>query len=158
MTNAADQVNLDSQLCFSFYSTSIAINRLYKPLLDGMGITYPQFLVLSTLWEQDERTIGEIAERLALESSTVTPLVKRLEQAGFLARRRNTADERQVHVSLTDTGRALKSRTKCLKDRMLSKSGMTMERILQLNADVQALLNALTRADAETTAVCEAAD
>ncbi len=148
MTSAAEQVNLDSQLCFSFYSTSIAINRLYKPLLDGMGITYPQFLVLSTLWEEDGRTIGEIAERLALESSTVTPLVKRLEKAGFLARRRNAADERQVHVRLSESGRALRVRTQCLKDKMLSKSGMTMEQILRLNADVQALLNALTQADA----------
>ena len=76
MIDLEDKIRLDDHLCFSFYSTSIAINRLYKPLLDGLGITYPQFLVLSALWEQDGQSIGAIAERLALESSTITPLVK----------------------------------------------------------------------------------
>src|ERR1700709_798647 len=86
---------MKAQLCFSVYSTSIAINRLYKPMLDPLGLTYPQYLVLGALWEEDGQTIGAIADRLSLESSTITPLVKRLEAAGFVSRHRNTADERQ---------------------------------------------------------------
>src|SRR3546814_5634711 len=85
---------LDDQLCFSLYAASMAIGRAYKPMLDRLGITYPQYLVLHVLWEQDGRTIGQIAERLSLESSTVTPLVKRLAAGGFLTRDRSEADER----------------------------------------------------------------
>ena len=91
MTTEGETIVLRDQLCFSVYSTSIAINRLYKPLLDPLGLTYPQYLVLGALWEENERSIGAIAERLALEPSTITPLVKRLEQAGFVARRRNAS-------------------------------------------------------------------
>src|SRR5688572_22363712 len=93
-------IPLEGQLCFSIYSATLAINRLYKPMLDRLGITYPQYLVLSVLWEEDGQTIGAIAERLALEPSTITPLVKRLEAAGLVGRLRNPADERQVQVRL----------------------------------------------------------
>ena len=102
-------LTLEDQLCFSLYATSMAINRIYKPLLDELGITYPQYLVLSTLWEEDGRTVGAIAERLSLESSTITPLVKRLEAASLVTRARQADDERRVLVSLTDRGRALKN-------------------------------------------------
>jgi DNA-binding MarR family transcriptional regulator len=95
---------LDEQLCFSLYGASMAINRAYKPLLDALEITYPQYLVLSTLWETDGLSIGAIAERLGLDSSNVTPLVKRMEAAGLVSRLRNPSDERQVVVSLTDAG------------------------------------------------------
>ncbi|EFG9153184.1 MarR family transcriptional regulator, partial [Escherichia coli] len=84
---------LDDQLCFTLYSTSMAITRVYKPMLDRLGLTYPQYLVLHVLWDEDGRTIGAIAERLALESSTVTPLVKRLEAAGLVQRQRDARDE-----------------------------------------------------------------
>ena len=84
-TPTGEPLPLDAQLCFSLYSTSIAINRLYKPMLDSLGVTYPQYLVLSTLWERDGQTISAIADRLALEPSTITPLMKRLEAAGFVA-------------------------------------------------------------------------
>lgn len=87
---------LDAQLCFSLYTATIAINRAYKPVLDRLGITYPQFLVLQALREHPDRTIGQIAERLSLESSTITPLVKRLEAAGLVSRTRDPKDERQV--------------------------------------------------------------
>ena len=95
---------LDQQLCFSLYAASMAISRAYKPMLDAMGITYPQYLVLHALWEEDGRTIGQIADRLSLESSTVTPLVKRLEAAGHLLRSRSVTDERRVEVRLTASG------------------------------------------------------
>ena len=136
--------NLRDQLCFSVYSTSIAINRLYKPMLDPLALTYPQYLVLGALWEEDAQSIGAIADRLALESSTITPLVKRLEQAGFVSRHRNSVDERQVHVRLTPKGRDVQVKTHCLKDAMLAKSGMSGDEIIRLNQEVQRLLNGLT--------------
>ncbi|GAA3272557.1 hypothetical protein GCM10020258_48860 [Sphingomonas yabuuchiae] len=95
---------LDEQLCFTVYAANMAIQRSYKPMLDQLGLTYPQYLALHVLWEEDGRTIGAIAHRLSLESSTVTPLVKRLEVAGLLVRERDPQDERQVRVSLTPPG------------------------------------------------------
>ena len=139
----SDTVPLDSQLCFSLYAASIAINRAYKPLLDGLGVTYPQYLVLSTLWEEDGRTITGIADRLSLEPSTITPLVKRLEQAGFLTRQRNPADERQLQVRLTGKGRGLQSESRCLTDTLLARSGLTVDQMITLNGEVRALRDAL---------------
>lgn len=136
-------IPLDSQLCFSLYGTSIAINRAYKPMLDALGITYPQYLVLSTLWEGDGKTISAIADRLALEPSTITPLVKRMEAAGFVTRQRSTVDERLVGVHLTDKGRDLQAKTGCLTDTLLQRSGMTVEEIVALNESVQKLRDAL---------------
>ncbi|PZM15473.1 MarR family winged helix-turn-helix transcriptional regulator [Rhizobium tubonense] len=138
-------VPLDNQLCFSLYAASMAINRTYKPMLDAMGITYPQYLVLNVLGEQDGVTIGAIADRLALESSTVTPPVKRLEQAGFVERRRSKVDERQVHVWLTDVGRTLLVQSSCLGETLMERSGMTPEQFDALNQQVRALRGALGR-------------
>ena len=134
---------LDAQLCFSLYSTTIAINRLYKPMLDSLGVTYPQYLVLSTLWEKDGQTISAIADRLALEPSTITPLMKRLEAAGFVSRQRNPADERQVQVFMTAKGKELRSETACLTDALLENSGLKVEEMIALNDQVQRLRGAL---------------
>jgi DNA-binding MarR family transcriptional regulator len=101
---------LDRQLGFGLYSAFMAVSRTYKPWLDKLGLTYPQYLVMCVLWENDDQTIGGIAARLDLEPSTITPLVKRLEAAGHVSRRRNPSDERQVKVRLTDQGRALRAR------------------------------------------------
>jgi DNA-binding MarR family transcriptional regulator len=148
VSTSTDALPLDDHLCFAMYSANIAINRLYRPVLDELGITYPQYLVLSALWETDGRTIGEIAERLALESSTITPLVKRLEIAGFLGRSRNPDDERQVNVSLTAEGRALRLKSKCLTETLLARSGLPVADLVRLNKEVGALRDALTaRAD-----------
>lgn len=136
---ASTPVPLDGQLCFSIYSAGIAINRAYKPLLDELGLTYPQYLVLSALWEDGEQTVGGIAARLDLEPSTITPLVKRLEQAGLVARRRNPEDERQVRVTLTDEGRALREPAGCLLDELLRRSGLTVDEVIDLNARVRRL-------------------
>lgn len=136
-------VPLDNQLCFSLYAANMAINRTYKPMLDEMGITYPQYLVLSVLGENGEMTIGGIAERLSLESSTVTPPVKRLEQAGLVKRQRGTVDERQVHVSLTEAGEKLVVEATCLGNTLVERSGMTMEQFNGLNAQVRMLRDAL---------------
>lgn len=134
---------LDEQICFTLYSASMAVTRTYKPMLDAMGITYPQFLVLSVLGERDGMTIGAIAGRLALESSTVTPPVKRLEQAGLVTRRRSQQDERQVQVRLTDAGRAVLDRSNCLGDTLIQRSGLTEAEVAALNRQVQALRDAL---------------
>lgn len=134
---------LDKQLCFSLYGTSIAINRAYKPMLDALGITYPQYLVLSVLWEKDGRTIGAIADRLALEPSTITPLVKRLEQAGFVTRQRSTVDERLVGVHLSDRGRTLQAETGCLASTLLQRSGFTPQELAELNERIRTLRDAL---------------
>jgi DNA-binding MarR family transcriptional regulator len=134
---------LDEQICFTLYSASIAVTRTYKPMLDAMGITYPQFLVLSVLGEEDGMTIGAIAGRLALESSTVTPPVKRLEQAGLVTRRRSQQDERQVQVRLTDAGRAVLEQSNCLGDTLIERSGLSEDEVAALNRQVQALRDAL---------------
>lgn len=141
----AEPLPLDEQLCFSLYATSMAISRTYKPLLDELGITYPQYLVLHTLWEEDGRSIGGIADRLALESSTVTPLVKRMEAAGLVERGRDPRDERQVRVRLTPAGQSLRRRCGCLAEALLARSGLGAEALSGLNQQIQALRDALTR-------------
>lgn len=138
---------LDDQLCFSLYAATIAINRTYKPMLDRLGITYPQFLVLLTLSDtEDGMPIGAIAERLALEPSTITPLAKRMEAAGLVTRVRNPDDERQVRVTLTAAGRARWAESGCLAPTVVARSGMTPERLVALNAEVTALRKALADA------------
>jgi len=135
---------LDDQLCFSLYGASLAINRAYKPLLDQLDITYPQYLVLSVLWENDAQTVGLIADRLGLDSSNVTPLVKRMETAGLVLRRRNPSDERQVMVSLTKAGGDMQTRSACLGQRLLESSGLSVQKLVQLNKDVQIFRDAVS--------------
>ena len=134
---------LENQLCFSLYAASMAVTRTYKPLLDRLGITYPQYLVLLVLWERDGCAVGAIAARLGLESSTVTPLVKRLEAAGLVTRTRNPKDERQVQVRLTRHGAVLQEECGCLAEALVARSGMAEKRLAALNKDVQALHTAL---------------
>ena len=143
--DSAHVLTLDDQLCFSLYGAAMAINRAYKPLLDALEITYPQYLVLSTLWEADGLSIGAIAERLGLDSSNVTPLVKRLEVAGFLARERNPADERQVVVTLTRQGREMQARSACLGQALFASANLSIEKLVQLNKDVQGFRDAVSR-------------
>lgn len=134
---------LDDQLCYAIYSAGMAIQRLYKPLLDELGLTYPQYLVLNILWREDGQTVGGIADQLALESSTLTPLLKRLEAAGLVRRTRNPENERQVVVALTDQGRALRPQAGCLGEALLAASGQPPERLGELNRNVRELRDAL---------------
>lgn len=127
-----DEIKLDDHLCFALYSASMAVTRLYKPLLDGLGITYPQYLVLNALRDAETLTIGGLASRLSLEPSTITPLVKRLEAAGLVVRARSPHDEREVRVSLTDAGAEVVGRTVCLAEALLAKSGMGLGELAQL--------------------------
>ncbi|MEP9390279.1 MarR family transcriptional regulator [Mesorhizobium sp. KR9-304] len=136
-------VPLDDQLCYAIYSAGMAVQRVYKPLLDGLGLTYPQYLVLNILWREDGQTVGGIADRLALESSTLTPLLKRLEAAGLVRRTRNPDNERQVVVALTDEGRAIRSRAGCLGDSLLAASGQSPSDLGKLNREVRQLRDAI---------------
>jgi DNA-binding MarR family transcriptional regulator len=142
LTALADALPLDDQLCFALYSANIAINRTYLPVLEKLGITY---LVLGSLWQADGLPIGAIADRLSLESSTITPLVKRLEAAGFITRRRNPEDERQVIVNLTDKGTAMRQQSKCLTETLLERSGLAVPDIVRLNREVSALRDTLRK-------------
>ncbi len=143
MTTANPPVPLDDQLCYAIYSAGIAVQRAYKPLLDELGLTYSQYLVLNILWREDGQAVGRIADQLALESSTLTPLLKRLETAGLVRRTRNPSNERQVVVALTDAGRALKSKAGCLGDALLIASGQSPAALADLNRDIKALRDAV---------------
>lgn len=134
---------LDDQLCYALYSAGMAIQRIYKPLLDQMGLTYPQYLVLNVLWRGDEQTVGAIAEQLGLEASTLTPLLKRLEAAGFVQRARNPDNERQVVVALTARGRQLRANAGCLGDALLAASEQTPVNLAGLNREIRALRDTL---------------
>lgn len=136
-------VDLDDQLCYAIYSAGMAIQRAYKPLLDELGLTYPQYLVLNILWRGDEQNVGAIADQLALESSTLTPLLKRLEAAGLVRRTRNPDNERQVVIALTQEGRALKAKAGCLGEALLAASGQPVGDLAALNAKVKGLRDAI---------------
>ncbi len=143
---AADILRLDNQLCFAIYSAGHALTRTYKPLLDALGLTYPQYLVMLVLWEEDDQTVGRIGERLFLESSTLTPLLKRLEATGKIRRLRDPDDERQVRIRLTDAGRALREEAKALPKAILKASGRTPAAIEVLKKDAATLRDALSGA------------
>jgi DNA-binding MarR family transcriptional regulator len=143
-TLPADWVLLDHQLCFALYSASLAMSRLYKPLLDPLGLTYPQYLVMLVLWEGDGLTVGQLGERLALDSGTLTPLLKRLEAGALLQRLRDAADERRVLLQLTPAGRALKRRAAAVPVVMAEASGCSLGEIGELTSRLQALRRQLT--------------
>ncbi len=120
---------LDPFLCFAVYSTGLAFNRVYKPLLDRLGLTYPQYLAMVLLWQRDGQAVGELGEKLFLETSTLTPLIKRLESAGYVTRKRDSADERVVRVSLTEAGRAVAEEAACLPEEILQATGMSLDQL-----------------------------
>ncbi|RYY92476.1 MAG: MarR family transcriptional regulator [Comamonadaceae bacterium] len=134
---------LDNQLCFALYSASLAMTKLYKPLLDALGLTYPQYLVMLVLWEADGIMVSEIGQRLSLDSGTLTPLLKRLETAGFISRMRDVADERRVHIHLTQAGRKLKARAAKVPACVAAASQCSLTEITQLTQQVRALRNRL---------------
>jgi DNA-binding MarR family transcriptional regulator len=136
-------VPLDKQLCFSLYGASMAMSRVYKPLLDRLGITYPQYLVLHALWEEDGRTIGAIAERLSLESSTITPLVKRLAAVEIVTRERDPLDERHVRVRLTDKGWALEHESACVSEDVFARTGLSMAELELMTKQIRTLRQTL---------------
>ncbi|HEX7642466.1 MAG TPA: MarR family transcriptional regulator [Burkholderiaceae bacterium] len=125
-------LRLDNQFCFALYSASLAMTKTYKPFLENLNLTYPQYLVMLILWEQDNVLVKEIGERLFLDSGTLTPLLKRLEAAGLIERTRDPEDERQVRITLTKDGRALKRKAHDVPSQVLCASGQTPEQLMHL--------------------------
>jgi len=132
-------LQLDMQLCFALYSTSLAMTKVYKPLLAELGLTYPQYLVMLVLWQDAGLTVSQIGERLFLDSGTLTPLLKRLEGARLITRLRDINDERQVRINLTASGRALKKRAGTVHDCVFRASKTGAPDLLSLLRDVKAL-------------------
>ena len=136
---------LEELVCFAVYSAGHAFNRVYQPLLEQVGLTYPQYLVMVTLWAKDDQTVGELGELLFLESSTLTPLLKRLEAAGYLARSRDPSDERQVRIRLTTAGRALQKKAREIPRCILEATGLSLSDLRRLQRQISTLRQNLLR-------------
>ena len=141
---------LDNQICFALYSTSLSMTRIYQPLLKRLQVTYPQYLVLLVLWEQDGRTVSELGERLCLDSGTMTPLLKRLEAFNYVQRERDVADERRVVVSLTPAGRALRRRARTVHEKVACATQCSASDRATLTKQLCRLRGALKKSLAES--------
>jgi DNA-binding MarR family transcriptional regulator len=130
---------LDNQLCFALYSTGLAMNKVYRKLLRKLDLTYPQYLVMLVLWERDGVSVSDIGARLFLDSATLTPLLKRLEAAGLVTRRRSAQDERQVVVGLTDAGNAMRKDAAAVQDAVLCASGCAPAELLAVKRQLELL-------------------
>ena len=135
---------LSDFLCFAIYSANLAYGRAYKPILEELGLTYTQYIAIVALWEEDHQTVSQLGEKLFLESNTLTPILKKLEGMGYLTRQRDSADERQVFVSLTDSGRRL--REKGLGMNLVKASGLTPEEFPKMQKAVVTLRDNLIKA------------
>lgn len=136
---------LDAQLCFALYSTSLAMNKLYRKLLRKLGLTYSQYLVMMVLWEQNEQTVSALGERLFLDSATLTPLLKRMELAELIHRKRCPNDERQVIISLTEQGDRLREEAAKLPEQVLCASGCNVEQIVNMKETLNTLRASLMK-------------
>ncbi|SDC17549.1 transcriptional regulator, MarR family [Geodermatophilus telluris] len=134
-------VALDDQLCFALYAASRAMTARYRPMLEELGLTYPQYLVMMLLWEEDQQTVGQLGQRLALDSGTLSPLLKRLTSAGLVTRHRRVEDERSVSIALTDEGRALRDRAFAISQDMICALRLDVDDF----ADLKQTLNVLTQ-------------
>ena len=144
MPDAEQLLKLDNQLCFALYSASLAMTKTYKPFLETLGLTYPQYLVMLILWEKDDVLVKDLGERLYLDSGTLTPLLKRMETSGLLERKRDAEDERQVRITLTRNGRALKRKAQEIPMQILCASGSTPQVFTELRAALNEIRNNLT--------------
>lgn len=138
--------SLSDFLCFAVYSTNLAFNKAFKPLFDQLGLTYPQYVTLVALNEESDQTVGQLGEKMFLESSTLTPLLKRLEAAGYVTRRRDTRDERQVRISLTAQGQAIFDKAFCGRHAIIEATGLQPEAFARLQRDLIALRDNLLAA------------
>ena len=134
-------------LCFAIYSANLAYGRAYKPILEQLGLTYPQYITIVALWEEDNQTVSSLGEKLFLESNTLTPMLKKLEASGYLRRQRDPADERQVRISLTDAGRRL--REKAMQMTLVKSAGLKPDEFERLQKSVVALRDGLIEATKE---------
>ena len=144
--HADDGLQLDNQLCFKLYAASRAVIRAYKPMLDQLGLTYPQYLAMLVLWEWQQQppalpTVKALGERLLLDSGTLTPLLKRLALQGLLQRKRSASDEREVHLALTPAGGALREQVLPLKSQLLCERGIDLDQVAALRSQVGVLLD-----------------
>lgn len=145
-------LGLDDQLCFALYRAQRALTRAYGPILEPLGLTYPQYLVLLALWEQDDVAVKDLGDRLALDSGTLTPLLKRLEEQGLVARRRSEEDERVVRVTLAKRGRALEQKARAVPLAIACRAGFDLDdpaelaRLRRLREDLNCLANDLSEA------------
>lgn len=146
--NTDDYLRLDRQLCFPLYAASRLVTRLYQPLLEPLGLTYPQYIVLMILWEDAPCTVSHIVERAMLNTNTLTPLLKRLEQLGYVRRTRSTADERVVQISLTDAGAELKGRCGCVPTAMFESLNLPIEKGIALKGLLDELITHLNSVSA----------
>lgn len=133
-------LKLENQLCFPIYALSREITTMYRPLLDELGLTYPQYLVMLVLWEEKHQTVNQLGEKLRLDSGTLTPLLKRLEQKGIVIRNRSTVDERVVNVSLTKEGEALKNKAVCIPEQLADSLTITIDELVQLRSIIDKIL------------------
>ena len=143
-TLPSPSVALDDQLCFALYAASRAVTARYRPMLDELGLTYPQYLVMMLLWEQDNQTVGQLGARLALDSGTLSPLLKRLTAAGLVTRHRRVEDERSVSIALTDTGRALRDKSYRISEEMIGAIGFDASEFDDLKARLRLLTERVT--------------
>lgn len=134
---------LDEQMCFALYSTTLAMNKVYRQLLKKLGITYPQYLVMMVLWESDQLMVSDIGSRLFLDSATLTPLLKRLEVAGFISRQRAAGDERQVIITLTTAGRELRKEAEAVPDAVLCATACRPDQLQTIKAGLEMLRDKL---------------
>ena len=141
---AGEWLKLDHQLCFALYSSSLAMTKLYKPLLDPLGLTYPQYLVMLVLWERDGITVSQLGERIALDSGTLTPLLKRLESAGLVQRERDSTDERRVLLHLTGAGRALRQRAAQVPQQVVCAANCSLTELAALTSRLKVLRDEIT--------------
>ncbi|APG07427.1 DNA-binding MarR family transcriptional regulator [Bradyrhizobium elkanii] len=141
--SALDPQRLDNQICFAVYSAAHAFNRVYKPLLDRLGLTYPQYLVMLVLWERDDVPVKDIGEKLFLDSGTLTPLLKRLEAAHLVKRTRSREDERQVLIALTPQGHTLKEKARAVPQSILAASDCSVSELVAMKDEIVALRDRL---------------
>ena len=141
-------VDLDDQLCFALYAASRAVTARYRPMLEAIGLTYPQYLVMMLLWEQDNQTVGQLGTRLALDSGTLSPLLKRLTAAGLVTRHRRVEDERSVSIALTDAGPALRERAFAISESMIGAIGFDRGEFHDLMDRLRLLTERVNRGEA----------
>jgi len=140
MTAQPDWLRLDAQLCFRLYAASRTVTRCYQPLLAELGLTYPQYLAMLVLWERDDLTVKALGQRLLLDSGTLTPLLKRLEQGGLIRRERRAENEREVRIMLTPAGQALRQQAESVPPALLAATGLSLDEAQQINTLLDRLL------------------
>ena len=149
ITGEEELLKLDNQLCFTLYAGSRAVTRIYRPLLERLSLSYPQYLVMLVLWEGDVVKVTDIGRKLHLDSGTLTPLLKRMESEGFITRKRSGEDERAVHITLTEQGRNLKKKAVEVPRELFCRSGLSPDEFLSLKKTISDLIERMKATDEE---------